>query len=526
MKPRISSLRSPPFLSGRLRSLPAFNATHIRARPILQPFHGTGRGPAVQFRTFAFTSNLWLDGPKFENYENSNARPAVELDHNITQEEKEDYEKRLAEDKGKQIRTPWHREGSDVPPVARQRSAGAMTKGKLLTTPSRMLKLILPLTTRDANSDRKDVEPLALLVHPQQPLSYLERLIQAELPTFTDKSGRERIPNVWFRAEDSIQDSIQPSKVAETPVEEPNEHTDEKVPEEDFEKVDEIKIDGKTEKTGKLSGRMNKKTPKEATELRGGPGKGGVESYSGLGHEASTDKKAERKFVRWSSSTEIGDFIRDAARGQEFAVEIESAPHDIRIGVPSFNDRTYYLRQRLRKRSREISSLAEIKKECDELAHRGAKRVAMGGFAVLIGWWGVVFKLTFGTDLGWDVMEPVTYLVGLSTLIGGYVWFLWHNREVSYRSAMNFTISKRQAKLYSERNFNLDKWQALVDEGNTLRKEIKAVAQEYDVEWDEMADEKDENVRVALKEERERKKKEGKEDGDGDAEKDEQIKKG
>lgn len=53
-----------------------------------------------------------------------------------------------------------------------------MTKGKLLTTPSRMLKLILPLTTRDANDDRKDVEPLALLVHPQQPLSYLERLIQ------------------------------------------------------------------------------------------------------------------------------------------------------------------------------------------------------------------------------------------------------------------------------------------------------------------------------------------------------------
>ncbi len=29
----------------------------------------------------------------------------------------------------KQRRAPWHREGSDVPPVARQRSAGAMVKG-------------------------------------------------------------------------------------------------------------------------------------------------------------------------------------------------------------------------------------------------------------------------------------------------------------------------------------------------------------------------------------------------------------
>lgn len=449
-------------------------------------------------------------GPKLDNYENSNARPAEELDHNITQEEKDDYAKRLEEDKGKQIRTPWHREGSDTPPVARQRSAGAMTKGKLLTTPSRMLKLILPLTTRDTNTDRKDIEPLALLVHPQQPLSYLERLIQAELPTFTDKSGRERIPSVYFRAEDSIQDEIEPSKAAETPVSNASESVSEQEGEEDFEKVDEMKIDGKTEKTGKLTSKMNKRTPDEAIELRGGPGKGGVESYSGLGQEAPTDKKSERKFVRWSSSTEIGDFIRDAARGQEFAVEIESAPNDIRVGVPSFSERTYYLRQRLRKRSGEIASLAEIKKECDELAHKGAKRVAIGGFGILIGWWGLVFNLTFATDLGWDVMEPVTYLVGLSTLIGGYVWFLWHNREVSYRSAMNFTISRRQAKLYAERNFNLDRWQALVDEGNSLRKEIKAVAQEYDVEWDELQDEKDEKVRDALKKDREKKKKEGK----------------
>ena len=29
-----------------------------------------------------------------------------------------------------------------------------------------------------------------------------------------------------------------------------------------------------------------------------------------------------------------------------------------------------------------------------------------------------VYYLTFETSLGWDVMEPVTYLVGLSGLIG------------------------------------------------------------------------------------------------------------
>ena len=36
----------------------------------------------------------------------------------------------IGEAKELQARTPWHREGSDKPPVKRMRSAGAMTKGE------------------------------------------------------------------------------------------------------------------------------------------------------------------------------------------------------------------------------------------------------------------------------------------------------------------------------------------------------------------------------------------------------------
>ncbi|KAJ4359606.1 uncharacterized protein N0V89_000161 [Didymosphaeria variabile] len=509
MKPRIQSLQnltriSRPFPTPSItRQIPAFRY------PPRKTFQ------SLQLRNFAFSARSKLEDKKQYDYSSPNARPAIELDHHVTKAEQEDYDQKVEREmKDKQIRSPWNREGSDVPPVARQRSAGAMTKGKLLTTPSRMLKLILPLTTKDTNSDRKDVEPLALLVHPQQPLSYLERLIQAELPKLKDENGHERIPNVYFRAEDSMQDSIQPSEAEKTPVSEANETLDEQEGEEDFEKVDEIRIQGKTEKTGKLNSATDRKTPDEAAQLRGGPGKGGVESYSGLGHEAPATKEEERKFVRWSSSTEIGDFIRDAARGQEFAVEIEGAPEHVRVGVPSFNDRTYYLRMRLRKLSKNIAGMAELKKECDHLAHKSAQRVAQAGFAGIIGWWLVVYHLTFQTELGWDVMEPVTYLVGLSTLIGGYMWFLYHNREVSYRSAMNFTISRRQQKLYTQRGFDLRKWETLIEEGNALRKEIKAVADEYDVEWDELKEEKDEKVAEALRDERKRQKSKDKDDDD------------
>lgn len=332
-----------------------------------------------------------------------------------------------------------------------------MTKGKLLTTPSRLLKLILPLTTRDVNSDRKDAEPLALLVHPQQPLSYLERLIQAELPSTPQDDGAVKIPAVHFTAADAMAD------------------------------------DHMQERDSSSSSRQQ--------NLENRPG---VETYSGLGRESQRSDEEERElsFVRWSKSAEIGDFIRDAARGKEFAIEIEGAPREIRVGVPSFNDRTFYLRSRLRKKASQISDMASLKKECDMLAHRSAQRFAYAGFAGVTAYGGVVYWLTFQTDLGWDVMEPITYLVGLAGLLGGYGWFLLNRREASYQSAMNLTVSRRQSALYERRGFDLRRWQYLVDEANSLRREIMAIASEYDVDWNELQDAKSEEVVKALRDQR------------------------
>lgn len=259
------------------------------------------------------------------------------------------------------------------------------------------MKLIIPLTTLEQNAENKDVQPLALLVHPQQPLSYLERLIQSELPTIKTEKGDEKIPAVHFRAEDSQQDEAMPDTRA------PSKGTSEQeLDVDDHDGLEESRIGSKTEKTGKLSG------PSATPDDVQGLGEGGVESYSGLGHEKKSLNGGKRKFVRWSSSTEIGDFIRDAARGKEFSIEIEGADREIRVAVPSFNDRTHYLRARLRKTASEILSMAEVKRECDIAAHKGAQRVAMAGAGLLVGYWYIVYRLTFETELGWDTMEPVT----------------------------------------------------------------------------------------------------------------------
>jgi len=100
----------------------------------------------------------------------------------------------------------------------------------------------------------------------------------------------------------------------------------------------------------------------------------------------------------------------------------------------------------------------------------------------------------------------------------GYLWFIYHNREVSYRSALNLTISRKQAKLYQGKGFDVQKWDSLVEEANAYRKEIKQIASEYDVEWDEKADEKDEKVTEAMKKVRDDKKntRKDKDEKDGD----------
>lgn len=334
-----------------------------------------------------------------------------------------------------------------------------------------------------AISSNDAIQPLALLVHPQQPLSYVERLIQAELPPVVE-DGKEKIPNIYFRAEDSAASDNSPT----------------------------TRDEARAKDAAKE--REQDKAPAEDANPH-------VASYSGLGHEAEgkdATAESDKTWVRWSSSTEMGDFIRDAARGREFAIEVEGYNLEMRVSVPSFNDRTYYMRMRMRRMSRQIEKLAGIKRECDELAHKSAHRLAQGGFAALAGWWGVVYYVTFQTEWGWDLVEPVTYLVGLTTIMGGYLWFLYISRDLSYKAAMNVTVSRRQNALYEAKGFNMQQWEQLVQEANSLRREIKTVAAEYDVDWDELKDlSYSKQVKKVLEKERN---KHGKTDEDEEAEDD------
>jgi calcium uniporter protein, mitochondrial len=139
----------------------------------------------------------------------------------------------------------------------------------------------------------------------------------------------------------------------------------------------------------------------------------------------STSSGPTGQAFQWSHSTDVGDFIKDAARASRFSICIsydssparsssshhadgttgkEESPNAdeqiIDVEVPTFTDRTRFLRKRLAVIQNKLGEMEGLKRECDREAHRGAKRMAMGGFGMLIVYWGAVARLTFW-DYGW-----------------------------------------------------------------------------------------------------------------------------
>ena len=78
--------------------------------------------------------------PSAEN-STSQGQPAADLSQNVTKEEVEHYDKIVEHSKKSQMRSPWMHEGSDKPPVARLRSAGAMVKGMWIGSSMAVLRL-------------------------------------------------------------------------------------------------------------------------------------------------------------------------------------------------------------------------------------------------------------------------------------------------------------------------------------------------------------------------------------------------
>lgn len=318
---------------------------------------------------------------------------------------------------------------TQTPSAGTDTSALSQWQGKLSPTSSHLFKLLLPLPKKAhfKGGDRPP-QPTAFLLHPSQPLSHLARLIVGSLPpqyrdceiSFLALTGQEKDVDSHLRNAE--------------------------------------------EEEG------------DAGRQEGGP----------FLRERTGDGRWQE--VSWSQSTDLSDFIKQACLNEKFKITIEPSSEGgegvtLEVSIPSFASRTTYLRHRLLKLTRELDEMTKKKKAIDLAAHKGAQRLAVVALGGGVAYWVAIIRWTFFTDAGWDLMEPVTWATGFGALLCSAAFLVYHNREVSYSSLLDLSISARQRRLYDKHGLDIERWTEMVAEAKTLRKEIARIAADYDLEW-------------------------------------------
>ena len=112
----------------------------------------------------------------------------------------------------------------------------------------------------------------------------------------------------------------------------------------------------------------------------------------------------------------------------------------------------------------QVKPLEIIKHDIDTRAATHTKGLVVVALGYLIAQAWVVAKLTFASRLGWDIMEPVTYLVTFTTGIFGLAYFSVSRRDYLYETVWDQVLAKRKLNLYAKEQFDVIQYNELIDE--------------------------------------------------------------
>jgi hypothetical protein len=110
------------------RLLPPIGHSFCKPAPIISTFHRRPQQHLLPLRSFSRPFSSTRIGRKDDYAAQAKALNQKGQDNHEAGFNNQ-IDNAIGEAKELQARTPWHREGSDKPPVKRMRSASAMTKG-------------------------------------------------------------------------------------------------------------------------------------------------------------------------------------------------------------------------------------------------------------------------------------------------------------------------------------------------------------------------------------------------------------
>jgi len=116
----------------------------------------------------------------------------------------------------------------------------------------------------------------------------------------------------------------------------------------------------------------------------------------------------------------------------------------------------------------EYENLNTIKLDLDVRAKKSAKVWMLGGLVYLVAQFGILARMVW-IDFNWDIMEPISYFVSLSTLMLGYIFFVLYREEYTYAGLEKRQRLKALRKLYINEEFNWKRWNELNQEVQKIK---------------------------------------------------------
>ena len=114
----------------------------------------------------------------------------------------------------------------------------------------------------------------------------------------------------------------------------------------------------------------------------------------------------------------------------------------------------------LRKLNEEYDQMREKVVLAEKKAARRATQLLYGGFIVLIAQLAVFVRFTY-VEFSWDVMEPISYFVGLANVIMGYMYFMYTQRDFSFGTWQNQMMRSAMDKQLKTGKFDVTKYEQM-----------------------------------------------------------------
>jgi len=132
---------------------------------------------------------------------------------------------------------------------------------------------------------------------------------------------------------------------------------------------------------------------------------------------------------------------------------------------------TAQLRADLDKILPKFLAINQIKKDLDAKSEIVASRHMWYGGMYLVAQFGILARMVW-IDFNWDIMEPISYFVGLSTMLVGVLFFVLYRTEYTYHALRDRQRLKALRKIYVTKEFNWQKWNNLNGQVNYYRDQL------------------------------------------------------